>query len=48
MYLFILKILFIYLTEKERAQTGGAEREGEMGSLLSGDHDLSRKQTLND
>ena len=31
--LFVLKILFIYLRKKERAQSGGAAEEGEAGSL---------------
>ena len=34
--LFFFKMLFFYLFEKKRAQTGGAaEREGEVGSPLS-------------
>ena len=34
--LLFLKILFIYLTERAKAQTGGmVEGEGEAGSLMS-------------
>jgi len=47
--------LFIYLSERERAQAGERQVEGEAGSLLSrgpdvgldGNHDLSWKQTFN-
>ena len=40
--LFFLRILFTYLTERERAQAGGvqAEGEGEAGSVQSRDPDV--------
>ena len=37
MLFFILKILFIYLFERERAQAEGEEAEGEVDSQLSRD-----------
>jgi len=59
---FFLKILFIYLTERDTAREGtqaGGVGEGEAGFPLSRepnagldprtwDHDLSRRQKLND
>ena len=59
LYLFIFKVLFIYLTERERSQAGGVgEGEGKVGFHWAGswtqgliprpwDHDLSLKQMLN-
>jgi len=43
MFFFFLKILFIYLTERERAREGtqaGGVGEGEAGFLRSGEPDV--------